>query len=51
MSSTHVTALQTKHDGFDRALRDEMRRPSPDAAKVQGLKKQKLRIKEELAFN
>ncbi|WP_442866750.1 DUF465 domain-containing protein [Aurantiacibacter sp. MUD61] len=28
-----------------------MNRPAPDAAKIQALKKQKLRIKEEIAFH
>lgn len=47
-SSTHVSALQTKHAGLDARLRDEMSRPAPDAATIQSLKRQKLRIKEEL---
>lgn len=50
MQSTHVTALQTKHDGLDRALREEMSRPAPDSAKVQGIKKQKLALKQEISF-
>ena len=51
METTHVTALQTKHEGLDRRLKEEMNRPAPDMTKVQELKKQKLRIKEELAHN
>lgn len=51
METTHISALQHKHDGLDRALRDEMNRPSPDSVRVQGLKKQKLRIKEKIALN
>lgn len=47
-SSTHVSALQTKHAGLDARLRDEMSRPAPDAATIQSLKRQKLKIKEEL---
>ncbi len=46
MESSHVTALQTKHDGLERRLRAEMTRPSPDSALIQSIKKQKLRIKE-----
>ncbi len=51
MESSHVTALQTKHEGLDRRLKDEMNRPSPDMAKIQFLKKQKLRLKEELSHH
>nr|WP_271076972.1 DUF465 domain-containing protein [Aurantiacibacter sp. MUD61] len=51
MDSSHVNALNAKHEGLDRRLREEMNRPAPDAAKIQALKKQKLRIKEEIAFH
>jgi hypothetical protein len=49
MESSHVTALQAKHDGLERRLREEMGRPAPDSSMVQALKKQKLKIKEEIA--
>jgi len=48
MESSHVAALQAKHDGLERKLRDEMNRPAPDTAMIQAIKKQKLRIKEEI---
>lgn len=51
MESSHVAALQAKHEGLDRRLRDEMNRPAPDSAKIQDLKKQKLKIKEAIALN
>lgn len=51
MESTHVAALQAKHEGLERRLRDEMNRPFPDSATVQELKKQKLKIKEEIALH
>lgn len=51
MDSSHVTALQVKHQGLESRLKEEMRRPSPDLAKIQALKKQKLRLKEEIALN
>ena len=51
MESSHVSALQTKHEGIDRKLRDEMNRPAPDAVTIQALKKQKLRIKEAISLN
>ena len=49
MDSSHITALNAKHQGLEARLRDEMSRPLPDEAIVQSLKKQKLRIKETLA--
>ena len=47
--SSHVDALQTKHAGLEAQLREEMARPAPDTATIQALKKQKLRLKEEIA--
>ena len=47
--SSHVNALHSKHAGLEARLRDEMARPAPDAAAVQALKRQKLKIKEEIA--
>jgi hypothetical protein len=49
MESSHVAALQARHEGLEQQLRDEMSRPAPDSVMVQTIKKQKLRIKEELA--
>jgi len=49
MHTSHVDALQTKHAGLDARLRAEMARPAPDATMVQDIKKQKLRLKEELS--
>ncbi len=48
MASSHVNALQSKHAGLEAKLRDEMSRPAPDTATIQYLKKQKLRLKEEI---
>jgi hypothetical protein len=48
MDSSHVDALQSKHQGLERRIREEMNRPAPDDTILQTLKKQKLRIKEEL---
>ena len=47
--SSHLNALQNKHAGLEARLRDEMARPIPDTATIQALKKQKLRLKEEIA--
>ena len=49
MESSHVAALQAKHEGLERRLHDEMSRPAPDSTMIQALKKQKLKIKEEMA--
>jgi hypothetical protein len=50
MDASHVAALEAKHQGLERQIHDEMTRPAPDSAIIQTLKKQKLRIKEELSF-
>jgi len=49
MNQTHHTALETKHATLDRRIAEETGRPSPDATLLHDLKKQKLRIKEELS--
>lgn len=49
MASTHHTALETKHAVLDRRIADETGRPMPDTITIAELKKQKLRLKEELA--
>jgi hypothetical protein len=46
--SSHLNALQHKHAGIEARLREEMARPAPDTATIQSLKKQKLRLKEEI---
>lgn len=51
MESSHVTALQAKHEGLERRLREEMARPVPDTTMIQTLKRQKLKLKEEIAFS
>ena len=49
MDTTHVAALQAKHEGLEARLRDELSRPAPDDAILQTLKKQQLRIQKQLA--
>lgn len=51
MESSHVNALQVKHQGLEQKLREELGRPAPDPAKIQDLKKQKLRIKEAIGLH
>ena len=48
-TASHVHALQSKHAGLEARFREEMARPSPDAATIQSLKKRKLALKEEIA--
>lgn len=48
MNQTHISALQTKHAGLDARISAESLRPQPDMSLLSRLKKQKLRIKEEL---
>lgn len=48
MASTHQTALEAKHAGLDQRLAEEAGRPAPDAIRIADLKKQKLKLKEEL---
>ena len=49
LNTSHVDALNDKHAGLDARLQAEMARPAPDATKVQDIKKQKLKLKEEIA--
>jgi hypothetical protein len=43
-----IYRLRTKHRELEQRLRDEMRRPQPDALRLAALKRQKLAIKDEL---
>jgi len=49
MTASHLSALKSRHADLDEKIADEERRPSPDATLVAQMKKQKLRIKEEMA--
>jgi hypothetical protein len=49
MQTTHQMALETKHATLDKRIADESHRPLPDAMRLADLKKQKLKLKEELA--
>ncbi len=51
METSHTQALQQKHEGLDRRLREEMNRPAPDSAKIQAIKKEKLRVKQAIALH
>jgi hypothetical protein len=49
MTEPHLEALKTKHADLEARIADEERRPHPDDEVIHDLKKQKLRIKDELA--
>jgi hypothetical protein len=49
METGHSSALNAKHAGLDARIHAEQLRPAPDEALLATLKKQKLRIKEELS--
>ena len=48
MQTAHFSALEAKHANLDRTIRAESQRPLPDSAALAALKKQKLRLKEEM---
>jgi hypothetical protein len=43
-----IEALRAKHASLDRAIDEESRRPLPNHAAIADLKRQKLRIKDEI---
>lgn len=49
MENSHNLALMAKHAGLDDMIAAEARRPNPDNLLIARLKKQKLRLKEELS--
>lgn len=49
MQQAHVSALEARHAGLEARIIEETQRPLPDMATLARLKKEKLRIKEEIA--
>ncbi|MGO1118475.1 YdcH family protein [Rhodovibrionaceae bacterium A322] len=45
----HIVALQKKHASLDTALEQENLRPHPDDMVIHDLKREKLKIKDEIA--
>jgi hypothetical protein len=43
-----IRELGSRHSSLDRAIQDEMRRPAADDDRVKELKRQKLKLKEEI---
>lgn len=49
IAEPHLESLKIKHADLEAKIADEERRPHPDDDVIHDLKKQKLRIKDELA--
>jgi hypothetical protein len=47
-TTEHVDTLKAKHADLDRLIAEEEGRPRPDEARITELKRQKLRIKDEI---
>lgn len=47
--SEHIETLRARHQKLEGMLEAEVNRPRPDESVVSGLKKEKLRIKDEMA--
>jgi len=45
----HIDALKAKHASLEEAIEQENQHPHPDDLKIAELKKEKLRIKDEIA--
>lgn len=44
----HVNALNTKKSSLDQAIMAESHRPNPDQVRISELKREKLRVKEQI---
>jgi hypothetical protein len=49
MDKSHVEELASKHAALDAMIDEEEHRPLPDMIRLHELKKEKLRLKDELA--
>lgn len=49
MQNAHQSALSAKHTKLDQQISSEAQRPLPDQILIAQLKKEKLRLKEEIA--
>ena len=48
MASAHLASLNARHAALDASVAAEMRRPLPDQARLARLKREKLKVKEEV---
>jgi hypothetical protein len=46
--TSHLSALEQKHKALERQIEDELSHPSADDIRVRQLKRQKLRLKDEI---
>jgi hypothetical protein len=51
MANTHLASLAARHASLDATLAAEARRPLPDQVRLAQLKREKLRLKEEIVRN
>lgn len=51
MDTSRLHALEARHAEIDRLIHDEGHRPKPDTVTLATLKKQKLRLKEEILLH
>ena len=47
--AAHFTALESKHNDLETQIDRELHRPAPDQSRLTSLKREKLRIKEEMS--
>ena len=47
--ASHITELKRKHDNLSVAVEEAQRRPSADDLQIADMKKQKLKIKEQIS--
>lgn len=45
-----IEALKARHAALDNAIQEENTRPHPDDTRIHDLKRQKLKIKDEIAY-
>ena len=48
MAKAHLNALSTRHAQIDKQIEEEQARPLPDESVLAQLKRQKLKLKEEM---
>lgn len=47
--ASHLSALEQKHRTLEQLLEDELSRPSADNVRIRELKRQKLKLKDEIS--
>jgi hypothetical protein len=49
MANTHRDQLLARHARLDASLANELKRPAPDATQLRRLKREKLKLKDEIS--